>query len=133
MIKQLKELSAFALVESGQFGPFKLGWNDYYEIEYAQLCYNNKKDDRFNNAVELGRLDFLIRLVKDGHTWNKWTCMYVVKRGNLEILKWLLDPNARSDGNGSKGIICPLDIEECMRCAKENNYLEIVELFKQYV
>ena len=91
-------------------------------------------------VVKRGNLEILKWLLdpnarSDGSVclWDKWICAYATHYGHLEILKWLLDPNARSDGNGSKGIICPLDIEECMRCAKENNYLEIVELFKQYV
>ena len=110
MIKQLKELSALALVKTGQYGPFKLEKDNYDEIEYAQLYYNNKKDDRFNIAAKKGRLDLLIRLVKDGHTWNIWTCEIAAKYGRLEILKWLRDPNEHthspskdSDGNGSKG------------------------------
>ena len=79
----LKELAASAFVKTGQYGPLKLGWKDYDEIEYAQICYNNERKKRFNVAVRMGRLDLLIRLIKDGHTWDFNTCNYIIGCDNL--------------------------------------------------
>ncbi len=41
-----------------------------------------------SHAVELGRLDILKWLKKNGCPWNVNTCSYAAKNGHLELLKW---------------------------------------------
>ena len=114
----LATLAAKVLVKSGQYGPFELGWDNYFEIEFEQLCLNNKKNERCNVAVLMKRLDLLIRLVKTGHKWDHKTCMLATKNRDLNILKWLRDPDVH-------GIVCPWGWTYWT--ALSNGYDEIIE------
>ena len=88
-------------------------------------------------------------------SWDEKTCEGAAKNNNLEMMKWLRDPNARSDGSicewnertclyasayGSIELMewlhkneCPWIIEECILFANQFNNVKMVEWLEQFI
>lgn len=72
-------------------------------------------------AVENGHLEVLKWLCKNGCKWDVHLCNHAAGKGHLHILKW------------SKNNKLPLLKNDCMRIARQNNNVKIIEWFgKEY-
>ena len=71
----------------------------YNNYLYELICFEYEEYERCEVAAEMGNLDVLIKLVENGHHINKLTCASAAKGGYINILDWLSDPNARSEGS----------------------------------
>mgnify|MGYP001579145104 CR=1 FL=1 len=93
------------------------------DCDYVQLLNaHSKKEDRFSIAVSMERLDILLRLIKDGYTWNEDPCVHG-EDCYLKTLDWLRDSSI-SEGRISErsdGSKCHWNVEVCMYYAHLNN------------
>jgi hypothetical protein len=94
--------------------------SDLEVLESLKVLYKNGypcSNSLLKLAIRNGHLESVKWLCKNGCSWDIHLCNHAADNGQLKILKWVKNNNF------------PWLKNDCMRIARQNNNIEIIEWF----